>query len=231
MKFQTPYNAFVSSSSSLRNPENFISSKIKFSTNQDNYHKVISITKIPKNEIILIEFPCVTLYGEPDIDRGLQTLTKYLLLGTQNHIGITTLYPRDEDIYTFPRTNLIKQIHKIIKNIPDKQRKLREFFNQYTKTELEFYYAKYIFNAFEGFEYGPLTLPYLAKFNHSCNSNIIFNFDKTNGTMIVKTTKNIQPGEELFNSYLFNKTIPNHKEYLYEHYGFTSDCNCKVILE
>ena len=233
MKFQTPYNASISSSSSssLRNPENFISSKIKFATNQDNYHKVISITKIPKNEIILVELPCATLYGEPDIDRGLQTLQKYLLLGTQNHTGITTLYPRDEDIYTFPRTTLIKQIHKIIKNISDKQRKLRDFFNQYTKTEIEFYYAKYIFNAFEGFEYGPLTLPFLAKFNHSCNSNIIFNFDKTNGTMIVKTTKNIQPGEELFNSYLFNKTIPNHKEYLYEHYGFTSDCNCKVILE
>jgi hypothetical protein len=233
MKFQTPYNASISSSSSssLRNPENFISSKIKFATNQDNYHKVISITKIPKNEIILVELPCATLYGEPNIDRGLQTLQKYLLLGTQNHIGITTLYPRDKDIYTFPRTTLIKQIHKIIKNIPDKHHKLREFFNQYTKTEIEFYYAKYIFNAFEGFEYGPLTLPYLAKFNHSCNSNIIFNFDKTNGTMIVKTTKNIQPGEELFNSYLFNKTIPNHKEYLYEHYGFTSDCNCKVILE
>ena len=103
---------------------------------------------------------------------------------------------------------------------------MKSFFEKYTKNELEFYYAKYIFNAFEGFDYGPLTLPNLAKFNHSCNNNIIFNFDATSGVMIVKTTQKVERGEELFNSYLFNKKKSNHKEYLYNHYGFITVCNC-----
>jgi hypothetical protein len=218
MRFLTPCNCSNSGN-------NFISSKIQFTTNIANgYQSVISTARIPANETILIEYPCATLYGEFDIDRGLQTIMKYIILAEQNHPGIKNLYPRDNDIYTFPRTTMIKQIHKIIKSIPTNQKKIKSFFEKYTKTELEFYYAKYIFNAFEGFDYGPLTLPYLAKFNHSCNNNIIFKFDTDSGTMIVKTTRKIDRGEELFNSYLFNKKITNHKEYLYEHYGFISNC-------
>lgn len=231
MKFNIPCNY-------SHNQQNFISSKIQICTNpQNNYQFVQSVSRIPKNEVILIEYPCATLYGEEDIDRGLQSIQKYFILGEQNHSGIATLYPRVEDIYTFSRTPLIKQIHKIIKNIAKNVnytktnipalQKLQEFFSKYTKTELEFYYAKYIFNAFEGFSYGPLTLPYLAKFNHSCNNNIVFTFDKQSGAMVVRTTQVIEPGQELFNSYLCNKTIPNHRKYLLEHYGFVVKCDCK----
>lgn len=220
MHFKTPYTY---SNSGI----NFISSKINFIKNPDTgYQSVISVSRIPANEIILIEYPCATLYGEPDIDRGLQTMMKYIILAEQNHVGIKNLYPRENDIYTFPRTPMIKQIHKIIKSIPKTQKNFIKFFAKYTKTELEFYYAKYIFNAFEGYSYGPLTLPHLAKFNHSCKSNIIFNFDENTGAMIVKTTTNISSGQELFNSYLFNKKITNHKEYLYDHYGFIAHCQC-----
>lgn len=236
MKFNTPCNYCA------KNQQNFISSKIQFCTNlETDYQSVRSVSRIPKNEVILIEYPCATLYGEEDIDRGLQTIQKYFILAEQNHPGIATLYPRIENIYTFPRTPLIKQIHKIVKTLQNTNakaktnanantpaiQKLSVFFSKYTKTELEFYYAKYIFNAFEGFSYGPLTLPYLAKFNHSCNSNIAFNFDKNSGAMIVRTTQLIESGAELFNSYLYNKTIPNHRQYLFEHYGFVVECECK----
>lgn len=228
MKFYTPCNYCA------KNQQNFISSKIQFCTNlETDYQSVRSVSRIPKNEVILIEYPCATLYGEEDIDRGLQTIQKYFILAEQNHPGIATLYPRMENIYTFPRTPLIKQIHKIVKTLQNAKantptiQKLSVFFSKYTKTELEFYYAKYIFNAFEGFSYGPLTLPYLAKFNHSCNSNIAFNFDKNSGAMIVRTTQVIESGAELFNSYLYNKTIPNHRQYLFEHYGFVVECECK----
>lgn len=216
MKFKKPANSHTGISN------NFISSKIQFTINPETgYQSVKSISRIPANETILIEYPCATLYDEPDIDRGLQTIMKYIILAEQNHSGIKNLYPRDNDIYTFPRTKMIKQIHKIIKSIPSKYQKLITFFSKYTKTELEFYYAKYIFNAFEGYSYGPLTLPHLAKFNHSYNNNITFSFDEFSGVMVVKTNRTIHSGEELFNSYLLNKQIPNAKEYLYEHYGFT----------
>jgi hypothetical protein len=65
---------------------------------------------------------------------------------------------------------------------------------------IEFYYAIYIYNAFEGFQYGPLTLPILAKFNHSCKkNNIEFKFDTSKGCMIVSTTCNVKKDDELFN--------------------------------
>lgn len=194
----------------------FISTKIKFITN-DSYHKVIAIENIKEGEIILIEYPKINLFGEEEIDKGLQLTKKYIELNE------STLYPRYIDINNFPRTNLIKNVHKIIKN---SDKKLQQFYEKYTKTEIEFYYAKYIFNAFEGNKYGPLTLPLTAKFNHSCNSNITFNFDKITGTMIIKTTKFIKRGEELYDSYLMNKNIRNesHKEYLFDHYGFYCDC-------
>jgi len=221
--------------------KNFISSKIQISSKENDYQSVISLSRIPINEIILIEYPCATLYGEEDIDRGLQTIRNYFILADGNtntntntnlSQDIKNLYPRSNDIYTFPRTALIKQIHKIIKNLSNinicnPNKKLQDFFNKYTKIEIEFYYAKYIFNAFEGYEFGPLTLPYFAKFNHSCNNNITFNFDKTSGTMIARTNCIIEPNQELFISYLSNKNILNHKEYLYDHYGFITNCKCK----
>lgn len=218
MKFQTPKN--VSSS----NTKNFISPKIKIITTTSNNHTVICTSKLHANETILIEYPITPLYGDVEIDRGLQTIQKYMLQEAF-HTGIASLYPRITDLTTYPHTTMIKQVHKIINSLSSKHKKLYEFFSKYSKTEIEFYYAKYIFNAFEGYSYGPLTLPLLAKFNHSCsNSNITFTFDASSGTMIAKTTREIKPNEELFNSYLYNKKIANHKDYLLEHYGFCCDC-------
>jgi hypothetical protein len=193
----------------------YISSKIQFITN-DSYHKVMAVDNIKEGEIILIEYPKINLFGEEEVDKGLQLTKKYIELNESE------LYPRN--INDFVKTKLIKNVHKIIKN---SDKKLQNFFEKYTKKEIEFYYAKYIFNAFEGWNYGPLTLPLTAKFNHSCDSNIIFNFNKTTGSMIVKTTKFIKKGSELFDSYLINKDISKeaHKEYLFDHYGFY--CNCK----
>ena len=243
MKFNTP-------NTSNKYVKNFISDKISMSICKGNdYQSVISLSRIPANEIILIEYPYITLYGENNIDRGLQTIKKYILMDTKmdtnmdtnmdtkmdtqlakynncvsNNSSIANLYPRVKDKYIFPRTELIKQIHKIIKNIENKR--LQDFFNKYTKNDIEYYYAKYIFNAFEGYEYGPLTMLYLAKFNHSCNNNISFNFDPYIGAIVAKTICNIESNSELFISYLSNKKIHNHKEYLYNHYGFNADCKC-----
>ncbi len=194
--------------------DNFISNKITF-LNNDEYHKVIANNNIQKGEILLIEYPMINLFGENEIDKGLQLTKKYI------ECKENELYPRN--ILNFPRTNMIKNVHKIIKNT---DKKLRDFFSKYSKDLIEFYYAKYIFNAFEGLKYGPLTLPLVAKFNHSCNPNVEFNFNQENGTMIVKSIKNIKKGSEIYDSYLLNKDLKDHNEYLYEHYGFV--CNACI---
>lgn len=200
MKFFTP----------ICKSNTFTSDKISF-LNSCEYHKVIANNNIKKGEILLIEYPEINLFGENEIDKGLQLTKKYIELNENE------LYPRNNN---FPRTNMIKNVHKIIKNT---DKKLKDFFSNYSKDEIEMYYAKYIFNAFEGLKYGPLTLPLTAKFNHSCNPNIEFNFNGENGTMIVTSIKNIKKGTEIYDSYLVNKNLKNHNEYLYEHYGFI--CN------
>jgi len=116
---------------------------------------------------------------------------------------------------------MIKDIHKIIKNSSSK---LIDFFDNYDDNIIEFYYAKYLYNSFEGNCFGPLTLPTIAKLNHSCNNNVDFIFDENIGCMKVYSNKNIKKGEELFDNYLLNKNIINHKEYLYNHYGFICKC-------
>ena len=193
----------------------------------NDYYTVKAVTNIKQNEIILVEYPECVLYGENNIDRGLQVVKKYI--ESMETDFIKELYPRDFNKFTSNIT--IKNVHKIIKHLENENKhntyitQFLAFFKQYSKKQIEFYYAKYLYNAFEGFQYGPLTLPILAKFNHSCkNNNIVFTFDSNKGFMIVKTTKNINKGDELFNSYLYNKNILNHQQYLLEHYNFKCDC-------
>jgi hypothetical protein len=216
MKFSTPKKFSNSNSNSNSNST---SSIIIVKDNDQDYYTVKAAVNIKKGEIILLEYPECTLYGETDIDRGLQVVKKYIESMDCNYIQ--ELYPRNYE--TFTPNKLSKNVHKIIKHVEDAN--IARFFNQYSKKHIEFYYAKYLYNAFEGFQFGPLTLPLLAKFNHSCkNNNIAFTFDNDKGCMIVKTTKNINKGDELFNSYLYNKKILDHTQYLLEHYNFKCGC-------
>ena len=198
MMFKTP----------VKFEKEFISDKLYFDIKGD-YHKVISKAYIKKGELLLIEYPKINLFGEKEIDKALQIMKIY------NDTSEFELYPRNNDFY---KSQMIKNIHKIISNT---NIKLQNYFNKLTKSQIEKLYAKYLYNTIEGWEYGPLTLPLTAKFNHSCAPNIEYKFDKESGTMKVFTLKNIKPNSELFDSYLSNKSIDNHSEYLFEHYGFT----------
>jgi hypothetical protein len=191
----------------------FVSDKLYFDINCE-YHKVISKNYIKKGELLLIEYPKINLFGEKEIDKALQLMKLY------NDKSESELYPRNDDFYKSP---MIKNIHKIISN---SDIKLQNYFNKLTKSQIEKLYAKYLYNTFEGWEYGPLTLPLTAKFNHSCDPNIEYKFDKESGTMKVFALKNIKNNSELFDCYLSNKSIDNHSEYLFQHYGF--NCSCKM---
>lgn len=195
--------------------ELYKSSKIEI-INKNNTMSIKSIDYIYKDELILVESSTINLYNEKMIDRGLQIIMKYILI---NNDDIKMLYPRIEHYNTFNRTPLIKNIHKIIKNINNI--KIKIFFNKMDKLDIEFYYAKYLFNAFDGYDYGPLTLPIFSKFNHSNNPNIYFKFNVLTGQMHGYAIHNIKPNNELFISYLNN--IPkyiNKNDYIFNHYGF-----------
>jgi len=196
----------------------YVSSKIKF-INDIEFSKVVANQNIKSGEIIIIEYPKINLFGEKMTNRELKILEKYL--ENKNNSDILKLYPRTN---SFLRTELIKSVHKLIESVKKSDKKLYENLIQYSKNELEFYFAKYIFNAFEGNMDGPLTLPLVARFNHSCNPNVKFKFDNKTKLMSVQTIRNIKKGEELFDSYLENKSIINHRDYLYNHYGFYCDC-------
>lgn len=204
----------------IRIPTNseFISNKIKF-INLNDYTKAIAIDDIKKDEILIIEYSKINLFEENQNNREIKILKKYL--ENKNNIDIVNLYPRN---YNFIKTDMINSIHSLIKSIKNIDNKLYLFLMNHKKEDLEFYFAKYIFNAFEGHNFGPLTLPNIAKLNHSCKPNVKFTFNKNNKYMYVKSIRHIKKGEEIFDSYLENKKIKNHKIYLHEHYGFTCDC-------
>jgi len=194
----------------FKNEQSFISDKINLIVNSD-YYKIIAIKDIKKDDRLIIEYPKYNLYGTEMLDREKQILKLYI--DNMDDPDIKDLYPRTND---YTKTKLIKNIYKIIKS--DKK------FNEYDKNLIELCIAKYIFNAFEGFDFGPLTLPLIAKINHSCQPNVRFKFNRNTGSMHLYAIKNIKKGEEILDSYLENKNIKSHKDYLKEHYGFI--CNC-----
>ena len=196
-----------------KSEESNISNKIKIIENSD-YYKIIAIKDIKKDEELIIEYPKYSLFGMEVVNREKQILKLYLEnIDNINDPIIKELYPRTND---YTKTKLVKSIYKIIKS--DKK------FNEYDKNLIELCIAKYIFNAFEGYDYGPLTLPIIAKINHSCKPNVKFRFNRDTGSMHLYAIRDIKKGEEIFDSYLENKKINVHKEYLQEHYGFI--CNC-----
>ncbi len=201
MRFLTPSNPIYTT---------YISDKIEFS-NDLNYMSVKAKQNIKKGEVILKEYPKINLFGEEEIDKALQIIRIYI------DKKESELYPRN---YSYTKTKLIKNVHKIIKS----NSKMNKYFRNISNDEIEYYYAKYIFNTFEGNRYGPLTLPITAKINHSCTPNVEFKFNEKTGQMITFAIIDIKRGEEIFDSYLMNKSIRLHKEYLYEHYGFRCDC-------
>jgi SET domain-containing protein len=232
MKFKVP-----STLNSNTKFTNYISPKIKIVSHQLEYHKVIALENIVTGEILIREHPVINLFGEEDIDRGLQMVIKFIDAADSN--DVLELYPRSRE---YKKTYYITLIHRIIKECLSskdlKKVKLAKYLNKYDKETLEYYFAKYIYNAFEGHQYGPLSLPYTAKLNHSCNApNAVFAFeDVLGGEMVVQASRNIRRGEEIYISYLGNlgyadklvnigkNSVEKHKIYLEEHYGFRCDC-------
>ena len=194
------------------NDKLYINPSISIITDNDDMNKVICTENIKKNSILIKEYSIINLFGEKVINRDIEFLIKLIEYNDE------LLYPRN--ITQFKSIEMTREILKKIKKM--------DRFNKYSNDYIEFYYAKHLFNSFEGFEYGPLYLPHIAKLNHSCNPNTYFEFNKDYGYMTLYAKNNIKKGEELTNSYLLNKDIDNHMKYLKNHYQFNYECLCNI---
>jgi hypothetical protein len=201
----------------LRKPENdlYISDKIYIDTISDN-NRVLSKKFIKNGELLIAEYPKINLFGEKVEDRDLSFIKK-LILSDENK-----LFPRE--ISQFKRTKMTKKVFDKINMLSKFNLTDKNFFERYDDFTIEYFYEKHLFNSFEGHDYGPLYLPFIAKVNHSCEPNTKFIFNRDEGLMSLISIKDIQINTEITNSYLSNKNINSHTNYLIEHYGF--DCNC-----
>ena len=192
----------------------YVHNNITIMIDNDDNNKTIAKKDIQKGTIIIKEYPTINLFGENVVDRDVEFIKK-LIQQQESH-----LFPRK--INQFKRTKMSKHI---LTKIDASNNVTKKFFDKFDKVYTEFYYCKHLFNSFEGNDYGPLYLPLIAKLNHSCNPNTSFVFNRETGQMILTATRDIKKGEEITDSYLCNKSIPDHKSYLLEHYGF--QCECK----
>ena len=219
----------------------YINPAIKIITDNVDMNKVISTENIKKNTILIKEYPIINLFGESIVNRDIDFLMKLIehkedKLYPRDITQFTSIQMTKDILKTVDKLNKLNKLNKVDKlnkiNQLDKVDKLKKVkkvdkLNKYSNDIIEFYYAKHLFNSFEGFEYGPLYLPNIAKLNHSCNPNTYFEFNKDYGYMTLYAKNNIKKGEELTDSYLLNKDIDNHREYLMKHYMFDYICNCE----
>ena len=179
--------------------------------------KVIAKENIKENVIILKEYSEINLFDEKNKDPALQIIYKMI----NNEKVQKQLYPRNMN-----KVKIHKGLKKWIKNLEEsKEKKILVNIYENNNIELNWLYEKYLYNAFSMYEYGPIIAIIGARFNHSCNPNINFEFNKENGLIIFKTNKKIRKGEELYNTYINgNLSLKERREYLKEHYDFFCQC-------
>ena len=102
-----------------------------------------------------------------------------------------------------------------------------KFFPELSEELMKLYYLKYKRNAFL-FDNQPSILFFSTKMNHSCESNCRYYRD--NDRMIFETKRDIQAGEELFDSYIAcNLPREERQQILKDRYGF--DCGCTRCVQ
>ena len=116
----------------VSNQLNYISDKIQFIDSNTDYNKVIAKTHIKKDELLIIEYPKINLFGECINNRELQIIKKYIENKDTNFIK--ELYPRTK---LYKKTEMIKLIHNLIKNAKS-DKKLYNYFQSISKLTVYF---------------------------------------------------------------------------------------------
>jgi hypothetical protein len=181
--------------------------KVKESTGKGR--GVFAIQDIPENTIVLKEQP---IYLDELTGRYYHdTLTLVRKLIDEYKDDFLSLFPHTLNEYNLiKRKNFIKNCDKFFKDVPIET--------------VELYYEKFAKNCF-AYKDGSATLFYGAKFNHSCDPDVIYNYNKKEKCFIFKTERNIKQGEEIFDTYI-DHSDPKKKRQkeLLNIYGFVCTC-------
>ena len=104
----------------------------------------------------------------------------------------------------------------------DKKNHMKHF-PELTEDQMKLYFMKYKHNVFL-FENHPSIFFISTKINHSCEPNCTY-YKRDDKCMIFETMRDINSGEELFDSYIdFTAPKKERQKLLKEKYGF--DCGC-----
>jgi hypothetical protein len=73
-------------------------------------------------------------------------------------------------------------------------------------------------------EFGAAVFPHAARFNHSCNPNACFYWNKGIGKETIHIVNDVQAGQEITISYCDTTHDKGLRAWQLKHYGFTCDC-------
>lgn len=188
----------------------------------------VATKNISKNSIILIESPSFKIKSYSptcyDMFELLYNITK-----SDNFAAKTKFENYMPKSMEEEYRQITIEIKNILANLKLHRTYIYDFLHDnYSVDEIILLCLKYISNAFDFFDDGPVILLTGSTFNHSCSPNIIFGKsvkDKNNPKMIFKTIKDICKGEELCNSYVdIFKNYKTRSMNIKKRYGFVCTC-------
>lgn len=188
---------------------------------------------IPKNTVILSEYPSFKIDGYKSSEIEIFELLYVILTSSKKEY-------KKKFMKYLPKTidnNLnfyVKKIKEEFNNLKLKNYQMYNYFvTNYDINEIVLFSLKYICNAFDFFEEGPIILLNGSIFNHSCNPNIIFGKsigkspeNNKSSKMNFITIRDINKGEELQNCYInIFESTKERKKKLLNQYGFNCECD------
>ncbi|XWV24666.1 hypothetical protein QJ856_gp1118 [Tupanvirus deep ocean] len=205
--------------------------RIKIDNIPNKGKALIATEKIPKNTVIIKELPAFMIPKNKhifcDIFQLLYTIMNSNDTETKNKF--ISLAPDKIDNFLHHKKVFLKALHNLSRMRNKHAKKIYSFLvNNHTENEIVLLCAKYMCNAFEFGNDGPVILLLGTLMNHSCDPNV--KFIKENGYMVFRTSRNIQVGEELCDHYIDIKLPKNKRQkMLKERYGFVCKCPRCII--
>ncbi|XWV25905.1 SET domain protein [Tupanvirus soda lake] len=193
---------------------------------------LVATNNIPSNTIIIKELPAFKIPENEFIFCDIFQLLYTIMNSTniENKNKFISLLPNNTNNFLHHKKKFLKALKNLSTTKNKHAKRIYSYFiNNFTEDEIALLCTKYMCNAFEFGNEGPVILLLGTLMNHSCDPNV--KFAKENGYMVFRTSKNIKTGEELCDNYINTKLPKNERqEMLKQRYGFICKC-CKCTSE